>query len=279
MKSSSYGLWGTMAVAAVISAGPLFAQTSEQQPTRTEQNQASAAVSLDDIEEKAATYKGKSVTVRGEVDEVFGPRIFKIDEAEWIDFDGETLVFVPAPLAALVSEGAPVTVTGTVRTVGEVELEREWGWFEINPDIEAEFDRRPMIVASKITSETGMELAIRIDEDPAKPVGTSGTSALTDLNMLAQSEDAALVGRVVNLQNARVASAAKDGGFWVNAGNDQLFVLPAKADATKVSQGQTVSVSGTVLEMPDGLRDRLGDKKMVADEEIYVYATQIKPMQ
>lgn len=63
------------------------------------------------------------------------------------------------------------------------------------------------------------------------------------------------VGRQVNVQNAHVAATMATGGFWVDAGGDRLFVLPAgdpQTGVSKVKQGDRVNIMGTVLELPRG---------------------------
>jgi cobalamin biosynthesis Mg chelatase CobN len=236
------------------------------------------------------------VKVNGEVQDVLGPRLFTIDEREWMDLDGETLVMVPAPLAALVDEGSPVSVTGTLRNITLAEIQREWGWFDSTPGFNAEFEKRAVIVADAVTNTSnGAVLSVRMQEEP-KAVGTSGSSTakedsasaksgtsststgagptVTDLKALAASSDRKMVGRRVQLQNATVASVAKDGGFWVSAGSERLFVLPSTSEV-KVSQGQTVDVNGHVLVLPRNMKDRLGDGATAEGEEIYVYANQV----
>jgi hypothetical protein len=94
------------------------------------------AASLSDLEANAAKYRGKIVKVKGEVDRVLGPRLFTIDEKMWVDFDGETIVLAPAPLAALVREDAAITVTGTVRPLTLAEVRNEWGVFDAGSEIE-----------------------------------------------------------------------------------------------------------------------------------------------
>lgn len=275
--------WLAAATLAIVPCTTAFAQTTQEQQAGYEaqkqqaaRDQTPAAVSINTLEENAMKYRGQTVKVTGEVDEVLGPRMFKIDEREWLDFDGETLVFALAPLTMFVNEGEAVTVTGTLRTIMDVDLQKEWGWFELEPDVEAELNKRNVIVATGVVTSTG---AARL-MDPSTPeaVGTSGSSkaALTDVAMLAKSEDNRLVGRKVDLNNVKAVSIAKAGGFWVNAGSDTLFVLPASADTLKVNPGDTVSISGVVLSMPQGMNERVSDRKMAPDEEIYVYADEIK---
>ena len=43
----------------------------------------------------------------------------------------------------------------------------------------------------------------------------------------------------------------------------------------KVNPGDTVSISGVVLSMPQAMNERVSDRKMASDEEIYVYADEI----
>ncbi|HEX6973933.1 MAG TPA: hypothetical protein VF147_06000, partial [Vicinamibacterales bacterium] len=58
-------------------------------------NQTGMKVKLNQLEENGKQYIGKTVTVDAEVDDVLGPRLFKIDEPGWIDLDPEVLVYVP----------------------------------------------------------------------------------------------------------------------------------------------------------------------------------------
>jgi hypothetical protein len=74
-----------------------------------------------------------------------------------------------------------------------------------------------------------------------------------------------------------VASAASGGGFWISGtGNERFFVLPSDRMEAPISQGQNVSITGVVLELPSGMRARIGDR--THDEDIYLYASQIEQM-
>jgi hypothetical protein len=64
------------------------------------------------------------------------------------------------------------------------------------------------------------------------------------------------------------------GGFWITSDSERLFVLPS--DRTNVQQGQQVSIMGTVLELPNQMKDRLDKGNRAQHEEIYIYATQVK---
>jgi hypothetical protein len=282
-------------------------QKVEQQKTDGA-GQSAMKVKLDDLEDHASRYSGKRISVTGEIENVLGPRLFTVDEDNWIDFDGETLVLVPAPAIAFVREDRPVMITGTVRPFVKADIEHEWGWFNDQPRIEAEFTNRPVLVADSVTTvgdnvsvlmtfdrtgkpassggqatqssttQTGQSNTAQSGQSTAR-TGHTDTSAhsgqpMTDVRELTRTTDERLVGRMVNLQNAKVASTVETGGFWVTSDNERLFVLPA--ESAKVQQGQQVSIMGTVLELPNQMKDRLDKGNGAQDEEIYVYATQVK---
>jgi hypothetical protein len=84
-------------------------QQMEKAQTDTKQT-AATQVDLDALEERPSTYLGQRIMVGGEVQNVLGPRLFTVDEQNWVDFDGETLVLVQAPAIAFVREDRPVMI-------------------------------------------------------------------------------------------------------------------------------------------------------------------------
>jgi len=229
-------------------------------------------IKIEDLEEHAAQYVGKKVRVNGEVQNVLGPRLFTIDEPNWIDLDGETVVLVPAPFAALIRRDAPVVVTGTVRPFVKADIEREYSWFGNTRQFDVDVSNKYVLVASDVTAIGAPAL---LEIKTGKPVGTSGTSAaVSDVATVAKSNDTTLVGRKVDLKSARVTGTT-DRGFWVAAasGGDEVLVMPANPQATKVTQGQNVMLSGVVLEMPKTLKRTIGDKHQT--EQIYIYADRV----
>ena len=100
--------------------------------------------------------------------------------------------------------------------------------------------------------------------------------SLQDLAALASSDDSTLVGRLVDLRNARISAVAAAGGFWVSSNDEQLFVLPG--DAVHLRQGARVNIRGFVLELPEGMKNRLDDYLAARDEAIYVYANQVRTL-
>ena len=254
-------------------------------------------VNVDDIEDNHHRYIGQTISVDAEVEEVFGPRVFSIDEPNWGDLDGEVLVYLPATHAALIREGDRVTVTGTMKAFVRAELEREWGWLDAEPDIEAELAAKPALVASRIVGGND-DIAMFVDLDVAaapsdqKPVGTSGTklgasptapassgrSPISDLTTMADA-GAELVGRRVDVKHVTISQLAPERGFWVTSpGEEAIFVLPVQKKETKntpsLHAGETVSLAGVILQMPSHMRDRL-DAPDQANGDIYVYASAI----
>ena len=233
-------------------------------------------VKLDDLETEPSKYIGQTISVDGEVQDVLGPRLFTIDERNWGDLDGEVLVFVPTALAALINEDDQVTITGTVRPFMKTEIDKEWGWFGLDPEIEVEVSAKPILVATRVVGGTS-NVAMTI-EAPAggKPVGTTGTansgSPVSDSATLVSATEA-FVGRSVDLTGLRVAQVAPSGGFFVESAGRHLFVLPAdRSRAVKV--GDRVNVDGFVLRMPNAMEERLKPPAQ-SNTDIYVFATEV----
>jgi hypothetical protein len=250
-------------------------------------------LSVDALESDPKIYLGQKVSVDANVERVYGPRMFTIDEPNWADLDGEILVYVPTSLAALVREDDKVTVRGTVKSFVQAELEDQWGWLDLDDADEVTLQRRPVLVATHIVGgNDNRALVIDVNQgatnranaaaDDATPVGTSGTSGtagggfVTDLTDLARGDDD-MVGRHVKLENVRIESKADDKGFFTRVGDEMLFVLPAPGETTALTQGTSVSLDGVILQMPRHMREHTeapGDRPV--NDDIYVYATKVK---
>ncbi|MEO7270900.1 MAG: hypothetical protein ABIX28_23540 [Vicinamibacterales bacterium] len=246
-------------------------------------------VAVGDLEENPNQYIGQTVTVTAEVEDVFGPHLFKIDEPNWGDLDGEILVHLPSNLAALVRENDRVTVTGTMRMLIAADIERELGWLDPTPETQVTFAKRPVLEAVRVVGgDSDVAIAINVDPKPSasEAVGTSGvstnagksdgdTSALTDVDAVGRG-GSALVGRPVRLNNAKVVNVSAKSGFWVQGNGTNVFVLPAAhAQAKAPAVGQSVSLDGFVMEMPRSLREKTRAGQS-GNEAIYVYATTVK---
>jgi hypothetical protein len=211
--------------------------------------------------------------------------VFSIDEPNWADLDGEILVYVPTTLAALVREDDRVTVSGTVKKFVKADFENDWGWLDGDNEIEARLALRPVLVAERViggSDNRALVVAVnqqgtmRQDQIPAdRPVGTSGTTgAMSDLMALGKADED-MIGRTVNLSNVRVTAKASLGGFYTQAGEMTLFVLPAPGQGTEFIEGDTVSLEGFIMQLPRHMEDRLENESRDLNDDVYVYATRV----
>ena len=267
-------LWGAPSMRAQTTASPSPAG-----------DRAAVRVTLEALETDAARYSGQTVMVDAEVDSVFGPRLFTIDARDWADLGGELLVVVPSALAAGVREHDQVTVTGTVTPFAKADLEKEWGWLPLDAHGEARMGSKPVLVATKI-QHARRELVLLLpaapgptpsSQIPPTPVGsarrdqTPGDVTLSDASRVALSTEV-VVGRRVDLEGLAVTSVSPRGGFFVNAGTGQLFVLPAGSYTPAI--GDRVDLQGVLLRMPTRMQAEL-DAPAQANGDIYVFASTV----
>jgi hypothetical protein len=273
----------TIATMTMAACALAFTPVTQAQSQHGQTDQPATQLDLGDFEDNPSMYIGQEVTVEGEADDVLGPRLFVIDEGNWFDmFDGEALVLVPSQKFAKLRDGDNIKVSGTMRTFDtvRVDIEREWGWFD-DPDVElnAELNRRAVIVAETIESldgdnllENGAAMSTDRPADPGQPAGMMDDSQpLTDFAVVADAHGTAYVGRTVKLENVTVGQAAEK-GYWVGSDSQRLFVLPADTSQT-LNEGETVTIHGTVLELPHTMRARIGDDNR--NEDIYILARTI----
>lgn len=240
-------------------------------------------VDLDDLETAPGSFIGQTISVDAEIEDVYGPRLFTIDEPNWADLDREVLVHVPTALAALVDSGDRVTVTGRVEHMQVPTIEREWGWLGFDPEVSREAsDNELVLVASEIVGGTDhVALLITADDGAAKVAGP----VLTSLRDLDGQDDATLVGRRVKIDGVRLQALAANDGFYGQTSDATVFVLPAeksekpqKDEQSEKSEaaeaGATVTVEGVVLRAPKDLGLR-GDAPDDTNEDVYILATSV----
>jgi hypothetical protein len=86
------------------------------------------------------------------------------------------------------------------------------------------------------------------------------------------------IGRHVEIRNVRVSSITSGNGFWISGTcNERLFVLPSDKIQAEIGQGQDVDITGVVLELPNGMKERIGDRHR--DEDLHLYANQVERAQ
>jgi hypothetical protein len=113
-------------------------------------------VRVADITGNWANYDGKTVTVVADVEEVLGPRAFKLDEDAPLagGIDNDLLVLSPRAgnLANIDDQwlNNKVRVTGTVRRFMTSEIEREIGW-DLDRKLESEYEgKKPVLIATSV---------------------------------------------------------------------------------------------------------------------------------
>jgi hypothetical protein len=105
---------------------------------------------VEDLLDNVAEYDGRRVQVSGEVEKIIDTRSF-ILEGGGI-FNDEIIVFIPEK-GMIVTEDSDVTVTGVVRTVGFVEIEREYGW-DLDPQVKTELEKvKVYLIAENIAQD------------------------------------------------------------------------------------------------------------------------------
>ena len=250
-------------------------------------------VRVDQLEDNSANYVGKTVSVDAEVEDVYGPRVFTIDEPNWGDLEGELLVYVPSPLAAIIRENDRVTVTGQVKRFIQADFQNEWGWLGLDDSTEVKLGKRPVLVATHIVGGNNQTVLV-VDVDKrgqrAAMTGATGTAGgvtagttgsnvpvLTDASRLGTA-GLDMVGRTVDLDNVRVEALGDRYGIFAKAGNQTVFILPAAGERHGVRKGETISIEGTVLQMPRYMKGRLQSGVSVTsfNDAIYVYATSVQ---
>lgn len=107
-----------------------------------------AGATIDRILDDPRAYIGRTVTVRGEVDDLVGPRAFMLEDGD-LFFDDELLVVSAGRLPRLVEGEGEVRVTGQVRRFNRAEVEDELG-IRLDERPFADYEGRPVIVARSV---------------------------------------------------------------------------------------------------------------------------------
>jgi hypothetical protein len=126
------------------------------------------AMPLDTIEDQPDPFLGRAVTVTGEVEEVFGPRVFTIDEPGWVDWEDEVVVVVPSDLPTAFRPEDRLTVTGTLLSAVSAVLDQTSARLTANHP--GDLAGRSVILAQRITicSAAPPDAVLRDDRSRAK---------------------------------------------------------------------------------------------------------------
>lgn len=230
---------------------------------------------IDDIEDHPERYLGRTLSVDGKVDEVYGPHLFELDEPDWGQPEGDVLVFLPEGALAAVRENDRVTVTGTLKRFSHSELIHELRWLDPDGIIGRNLDQKPVLVATRIVGGDNDRVMVLSSTTGPAVMRPSATSAfITDIAVIGTG-DRALVGRRVALPAVTIQSIDRAHGFFVKAGNRSLFVLMSHPDQMTFRTGDAVILEGVVLALPATLAAGL---KMPdhANSLIYVYGSSVR---
>jgi hypothetical protein len=118
-------------------------------------------ISAGHLAKHAKDYYGKQVTVKAEVEDVFGAKMFTLDE-DALMAGPDVLVMVPRGLTATLAHDQEVLVTGEVRRYVEKDLDKDFDFFKdgkiVKKETRVEWETRPVIVATSVRTESGKEL-------------------------------------------------------------------------------------------------------------------------
>lgn len=107
---------------------------------------------LEEVAQNPNQFMGQTVTLNGEVAEVLGPNVFRLQEDQLIG--GNDIIVITTGAQTPVMEDSQVQVTGEVRQLVITEIERDYnnlGWDNtLRTEIEREYTDRPAIVAQSI---------------------------------------------------------------------------------------------------------------------------------
>ncbi|HXG85209.1 MAG TPA: hypothetical protein VNI84_14405 [Pyrinomonadaceae bacterium] len=235
--------------------------------------------------ENPANYVGKTVTVSGDVEEIWGPRAFNMDSGASL---GELLVVGRDPFPQIPDAGNRAyvisdvaTVTGVVRMLVTADIEREIGW-DLDPRIEAEFNAKPVLIAQSISFRAGAGAAPMTNANAnAAPmnanVAQTGDEITDVLIVVAEPNRPSLVGRRVRFTNVKVQDVVGDRTFYVGPSASQRMFVALEEEPSPnspvegkvdVNPGQTVSFTGTIMAMPtvDEAKNRFG--RLMNDAEL-----------
>lgn len=243
--------------------------------------------------ENPNAYVGKTVTVSGDIEEIWGPRAFNMDSGLTM---GELLVIGREPFPNVPDRGNTAymindvaTVTGVVRLLVAADVEREIGW-DLTPQIEAEFNAKPVLIAQSISLRAGAGKPIEPVANNSNTMSNSNAATgddITDVFLIIVPDPTPLVGRRVRLTNVKVQDVVGDRTFYVGENENRRVLVVFEEEATPntpidgkvdVQTGQNVAINGVIRQMPsvEEAKRRFGrlmnesELKALANQRIYI---------
>ncbi len=251
----------------------------------TERAEETGGVTAQQIIENPEAYVGKTVTVSGDVEEIYDPRAFDMDSSTSI---GNLLVIGTTPFpkfpdenGRVVAKGDIATVTGVVKMLTTVEdVEREIGW-DLTPEIETTYKTKPVLIAQNSSFRAGTATNdSTVMKDADNTLTTDNTAEMTDANTVDKKvvsdpntkteivnfsdfekavDRKSFVGRRIRLEAVNVQSVVGDRAFYVGTSPGKRILIIFQEEATPnttvegkvdIDRGQKVSIDGVVRAMP-----------------------------
>ncbi len=125
---------------------------------------------ISDVSDNPDAYLGQQVRLNGEVSQVFGPNTIRMDEDNWLDIGDDILVIIPPDVTApqTLEDETNIIVEGEVRNFVLAEFEQDFDFFGDSNDVYAEFENRPVVVASMIYNQATLS---DVDDNPEAYIG------------------------------------------------------------------------------------------------------------
>ncbi|HEU4520920.1 MAG TPA: hypothetical protein VFT12_02890 [Thermoanaerobaculia bacterium] len=107
-----------------------------------------SAATVGAISEHPERYLNQTVSVTGEVEKVYSPSVFSLDEDRVFSTGVDVLVVSKRP--GMAKDNQRMTVTGTVRRFVRAEMQKEIVDFDLRPEWLVDFESRPVIIATDV---------------------------------------------------------------------------------------------------------------------------------
>ncbi len=246
-------------------------------------------LSADEIIANPTKYVGKTVTLSGEVNDVFDSRVFTVGGH---GFRGDLLVISLDAIAAAPerTEEAPlrkndlVLVTGRVEPFSAEGLERKYD-LRLDPVLVGLFKNRPVVVIGESVAATLPPVVVTPRSAPEAPTAMTPLTNLAEVAMSSNQE--AYIDRVAFFRHAPVDEVVAKNAFWIGSKETgRLFVVLTMPEEYRekldIKKGDLWTFYGIIRELPGpGLLKtswRLPDE-VVADlsaEDIYLQALNVE---
>jgi hypothetical protein len=232
--------------------------------------------SVNDIDDWSDRFYGKTVSLSGEVDEVYSAKAFML-EGHGLLWDEEIPVLTSKEVrfsGDKLKDDTEVVVSGKVHKFVVADIERALGW-DLDPSMEAELKDEPVLIADSIRR---VNMQSEWTQERPEEVIISYTA------IVSAPEPKVLTGRSLDLQNVPFQGKTGKGAWFGNSLNSHIFVLPGDdvSIPDDVDVGQLAHIEGTVKSMPEmetaiekwGLDKEL--RAQLKDELTYLHATSIE---